>query len=143
MKKVKLVRGNNRIIGGVCQSIGERYKIEPILLRVAFVVSLFFINISIFIYLILWNTIPNERKINLKKGTQIRTQILGSVIGSLLGVVFLGGVAYLTMELLNDSSGFLGVIILAIYGFPLGAVLGFSVVKLIMEKKSFNDLNEL
>ena len=48
---------NDRVIGGVCGGIGAYLNVDPVLLRILFVLSLLFFGTGFFIYLILWMVI--------------------------------------------------------------------------------------
>lgn len=56
---------SNRIIGGVAGGLGEYFHIEPLLIRIAFVLLAFKSGIGFLIYLILWVVLPEGNK----KGT--------------------------------------------------------------------------
>jgi phage shock protein PspC (stress-responsive transcriptional regulator) len=49
---------DNRVFGGVCSGIGHYFGIDPVILRIIFVVSFIFFGTGILIYLILWLVIP-------------------------------------------------------------------------------------
>jgi len=51
---------DNRILGGVCGGIGAFLNIDPVILRVMFVILLFF-GIGVIIYLILWIVMPEAK----------------------------------------------------------------------------------
>ena len=51
----------NRIFGGVAAGLGEYLTIDPIVVRVLFVVSVLFSGIGILLYLIMWIVIPEEK----------------------------------------------------------------------------------
>ena len=56
----KLYRSStNRIIAGVCGGIGEYFAIDPIIIRLIFIVSSFYV-VGIVIYLLAWLLIPLE-----------------------------------------------------------------------------------
>jgi len=49
----------NRVLGGVCYGMGTYFNIDPVILRVLFVVLVFLgAGISIIIYLVLWVALP-------------------------------------------------------------------------------------
>ena len=50
----------DRIIAGVCGGLAEYLDIDPILVRLAFLILLFASGIGIPIYLILWIVMPND-----------------------------------------------------------------------------------
>ncbi len=51
----------NRIFGGIAAGLGEYLSIDPIIVRVLFVVSVLFGGIGILLYLIMWIVIPEEK----------------------------------------------------------------------------------
>ena len=49
----------NRTLAGVCSGMGTYFNIDPVLIRILFVVLVFLgAGVSIFIYLILWIVVP-------------------------------------------------------------------------------------
>ena len=61
-KKVKrLYRSKkNRIIGGLCGGIGEYFKVDPVLIRLAWVVGTLIYGIGFLAYLIGWIIVPEK-----------------------------------------------------------------------------------
>jgi phage shock protein PspC (stress-responsive transcriptional regulator) len=55
----------NRVIGGVCSGLGAYFDIDPVLLRVAFIVLLF-VGFGPLAYLILWIAVPKARTVTQK-----------------------------------------------------------------------------
>ncbi len=54
--------GESRVLGGVCSGLGAYFNIDPVFLRILFVVLAFIgVGISIFIYVILWIVVPKAR----------------------------------------------------------------------------------
>lgn len=53
--------GDNRVLGGVCSGMGAYFNIDPVILRVIFVLVLFMGGASILIYLILWIVVPKAK----------------------------------------------------------------------------------
>lgn len=58
--------GENKIIGGVCSGISAYFNINPLIVRILFVVLALLAGSSIIIYLILWIAIP-EAKTSIEK----------------------------------------------------------------------------
>lgn len=54
--------GENRVIGGVCSGMGAFFNIDPVILRIIFVL-LFFLGVgsSFLIYIIMWIVVPKAR----------------------------------------------------------------------------------
>jgi phage shock protein PspC (stress-responsive transcriptional regulator) len=57
----KLYRGNERIIGGVCQGLGNYFNIDDNLIKILFVILMFTPFPIILTYLLLWISIPKEK----------------------------------------------------------------------------------
>ena len=58
MSEKKLSRSNNKMIGGVCAGIAEYLGLEPTIVRIVWVLLLFFAGFGILLYLILWIVMP-------------------------------------------------------------------------------------
>lgn len=58
MSDKKLSRSNNKMIGGVCAGIAEYLGLDPTIIRVVWVLLLFFAGFGILLYLILWIVMP-------------------------------------------------------------------------------------
>lgn len=57
----KLYRSNkNRTFGGVCNGLAEHFSLDPVIVKVAFVLAALFGGGGLVIYLILWIVIPPE-----------------------------------------------------------------------------------
>jgi phage shock protein PspC (stress-responsive transcriptional regulator) len=54
----RLYRGSGRIIGGVCCGIAERFHVDTLWVRIAFVVLAFAQGIGLVIYALLWLFVP-------------------------------------------------------------------------------------
>ena len=63
MKNLKLYRSSsNRMIGGVCGGLGVYLNIDPIFIRLLFILLLFGSNFGFILYVLLWMLIPEEGK---------------------------------------------------------------------------------
>lgn len=98
----KLYRSRkSRIIGGVCGGIGEYFNIDPVLVRIIFLILFFVFGVGFITYIIAWIIIPerplekdnvkaeyeiDEEKI--KKQKEKRMKILGYILFG-LGLFFL------------------------------------------------------
>lgn len=61
MKSNRIVRTNDRIIGGVCGALGRKFNVSAKLVRVIFVIAVFiFSYIPVIAYTIFWISIPYE-----------------------------------------------------------------------------------
>lgn len=58
-----LVRPRARILGGVCAGLARRFDLDPVLVRVLFVVSTLLPGPQILAYLALWVVMPDERDV--------------------------------------------------------------------------------
>ena len=62
MAQKRLLRSNDRVIGGVCGGIAEYLDIDPTVVRVAYtVLTLFTVFSGILLYPVLWIIIPEKR----------------------------------------------------------------------------------
>lgn len=52
---------NGRVIAGVCAAIARRFGVSPLLVRVAFLVSLLLPGPQFVIYILGWVLIPDEK----------------------------------------------------------------------------------
>ncbi|MFN8208904.1 MAG: PspC domain-containing protein [Bacteroidales bacterium] len=53
--------GDHRVLGGVCSGMAAYWDIDPVLVRILFLLAFFGFGIGILIYLILWIVIPPAR----------------------------------------------------------------------------------
>ncbi len=58
MAEKKLSRSNNKMIGGVCAGIAEYLGLDPTIVRIVWILLLFFAGFGILLYLILWIIMP-------------------------------------------------------------------------------------
>ena len=56
----RLVRSPHGYLGGVCEGLGQRFSIEPNLLRLAWLVSTFIFGTGALLYLALWWLLPRS-----------------------------------------------------------------------------------
>jgi phage shock protein PspC (stress-responsive transcriptional regulator) len=54
---------DDRIIAGVCSGIARRFNLDPTIVRILFVASLFLPGPQILIYLVAWLLMPDESSI--------------------------------------------------------------------------------
>lgn len=50
----------NRILGGVCSGLANYFKIDPVIIRVLFVLFVIFKGFGVLLYIILWIIMPEE-----------------------------------------------------------------------------------
>ena len=60
MAEKKLTRSNNKMIGGVCAGIADYLGLDPTIVRIAWILTVFFAGFGILLYLILWIVMPKE-----------------------------------------------------------------------------------
>jgi len=53
--------GDSRVLGGVCSGLGAYFNIDPVILRVIFVLVMFMGGASVLVYLILWIAVPKAK----------------------------------------------------------------------------------
>ena len=58
MADKRLSRSNNKMIGGVCAGIADYLGLDPTIVRIVWVLMLFFAGFGILLYLILWIIMP-------------------------------------------------------------------------------------
>lgn len=58
MAEKKLSRSNNKMIGGVCAGIADYLGLDPTIVRIAWILTVFFAGFGILLYLILWIVMP-------------------------------------------------------------------------------------
>lgn len=56
----KLTRSNNGMIAGVCAGFAEYLDVDPTIVRVVYILLVFFAGIGVLLYLILWLIIPKK-----------------------------------------------------------------------------------
>ena len=58
MAEKRLSRSNNKMIGGVCAGIADYLGLDPTIVRIAWILTVFFAGFGILLYLILWIVMP-------------------------------------------------------------------------------------
>ncbi len=56
-------RMDGKVIAGVCNGLGDYFEIDPVIMRVIFVLAFFFGSMGFWLYLILWIIIPKMPKL--------------------------------------------------------------------------------
>lgn len=49
---------DERILGGICSGMGHYWKVEPLLFRIIFILTLFWGGLGLLIYIVLWIVVP-------------------------------------------------------------------------------------
>ncbi|MDQ4103832.1 MAG: PspC domain-containing protein [Actinomycetota bacterium] len=102
-------RAGDRKVAGVAAAIGRRYAIDPVLVRVAFVIATLFSGVGVLLYLLGWLLLPAE-------GDQVSTaeSVLGrgrSSTSVLLTIVLVLLLLLATAAVFEDASGVLGLVV--------------------------------
>jgi len=79
----------NRVIAGVCGGLGEYFRIEAVLIRIAFILFLLMGGSSILIYLVLWVIIPREKPLQMATDEETARKMAEAQQPSALMQVFL------------------------------------------------------
>jgi|SRR6056297_1365727 len=100
MMEKKLYRSReSRVIGGVCGGIGEYFEIDPVIVRLVFLILFFVFGVGLITYIIAWIIIPDkpldqaevEYEIDeeaIKKQKEKRMKVLGYILFG-LGIFFI------------------------------------------------------
>lgn len=56
----RFYRGSDRILGGVCSGLAEGFHVDPLVVRVLFVLLVFLQGVGIFLYIVLWLVMPER-----------------------------------------------------------------------------------
>jgi len=80
----RFYRSNNRILGGVCAGLAEGFRLDPLWVRIAFLVLVFLQGVGIFIYIVLWLVMPERVEGGERSGFNAMSADLKRVWGELL-----------------------------------------------------------
>lgn len=119
--KVLRRSSGDRIFGGVCGGLGRYWNVDPVVLRVAFGVSLLLGGFGLFAYLAMWLLVPDETApadVRISESWGLR--IVGSFTAFIAAMIGLG-------LLFSDSLGGGGVV--------LGALMAGIVVWIVMSQR--------
>jgi len=56
----RFYRSSTRILGGVCAGLAEGFHLDPLWVRVAFVLLVFLQGVGVFLYIVLWLVMPER-----------------------------------------------------------------------------------
>ncbi len=56
----RLYRGKERIVGGVCSGLAEGFRVDPVWMRLGFVVLALLQGVGVLLYLVLWLVMPER-----------------------------------------------------------------------------------
>lgn len=111
---------SDRIFGGVAGGLGQYWNVDPVILRVAFGVSLLFGGFGLFAYLALWLLVPDETA---PPGTRISDSWGLRILGAIVAFIAAGiGLALL----FGDTNG----------GVLIGALVAGVVVWIAMSRRA-------
>ena len=60
-EKKRLTRSNNKMIGGVCAGLAEYLDIDPTIVRIVWVLMVFFAGFGGLLYVISWLVMPKQQ----------------------------------------------------------------------------------
>ena len=60
-EKKRLTRSDDKMIGGVCAGLAEYLDIDPTIVRIVWVLMVFFAGFGILLYVILWLIMPKQQ----------------------------------------------------------------------------------
>jgi phage shock protein C len=86
MSKRLYRKENDRVLGGVCSGLGEYIGIDPLFLRIFFVLWTIMGELSVLAYLILWVIIPREGSTEAFRSEDLGIRI--RQMGQEIGMVF-------------------------------------------------------
>lgn len=68
-KNSKRLRRNkiDGVLGGVCAGIGDYFDMDPVVVRVAYVASVIFLGVPLFIYFLMWIFVPSDKRAPYKR----------------------------------------------------------------------------
>ncbi len=77
--KQRLYRSRSgKMIGGVCTGLGEYFDLDPVLIRLLFVVFIFLNGMGLLAYIILWIVVPWQPEFIIPSSSSIETDPLQS-----------------------------------------------------------------
>ena len=72
----KLYRSDvDRVFGGVCGGLAEYFKVDPLVVRIAFMLFAMLDGIGLVLYLVLWLLVPSEVSVDLKQESVVRENV--------------------------------------------------------------------
>ena len=57
----KLERTKNKVLGGVCSGLGKYFNIDPIIIRLLWLMSVLTFGVGVIGYIVAWIVIPEEK----------------------------------------------------------------------------------
>ena len=74
---------DSRVIGGVCSGLSAYFGIDPVFLRLIFLIAFFGFGVGLLIYLILWIVLPEARTTAQKlemRGEKVNVSNIGNFV---------------------------------------------------------------
>ena len=65
----------NRVIGGVCGGIGEFFSVDPVIIRILFILFAIYAGSGVLLYIILWVIIPSKSSLKKTSDTTIKENV--------------------------------------------------------------------
>ncbi len=56
----RIYRGKDRVVGGVCAGLAEGFRVDPVLMRLGFVILALLQGVGVLLYLVLWLVMPER-----------------------------------------------------------------------------------
>lgn len=97
----------DRLVGGVCGGLGRRYAIDPVILRVLFVVAVFASGVGLLVYLALWLLLPQDTD-------PAPDPLTRNVLALVVGLVVAFGALMAAFGWLGSLGAFTGVLVAAL-----------------------------
>ena len=88
--------GGNKVLGGVCSGLGNYFKIDPVIVRVIFIVAN---AVSVLAYIILWIAIPEYKTTANTNEPPVRRRLYRDGDRRVLGGICSGMAAYFNMDI--------------------------------------------
>ena len=58
----KLMRSTtDKTIAGICGGLGKYFNIDPVILRLIFLLSIFFGGLGLIVYIVMWLVVPEDK----------------------------------------------------------------------------------
>jgi phage shock protein PspC (stress-responsive transcriptional regulator) len=138
---------NSKVVGGVASGLGAYFGLDPALIRIAFVLSVFLFGTGVLAYIVLWMVAPEARSVtermqmagqpitlsnienSVKSNLNVPTNAPENILTKLLLLPFrvIAAIFRVLGELFGKTMGGLGSIVRVLFGLLL-LIIGFSLV---------------
>lgn len=116
-------RGADRILGGVCSGVAAGFHLDPLWVRLAFVLLGFFQGVGLFVYIVLWLVMPEDTAAGPRSGFDSVADDLRRVGAEMRAQ--LGGGDQASRGNLGGQSVVLGVVLVILGALLLGVNTGY------------------